>query len=210
LKSNSRLKSEGIVKSFIRKFAVKFIEVAGAGLASALCAYVLGQMERAPAPTPMPAVVYISPANVDTALREDHTRPAAIARTDAETQPETAASAAAPAEAKAVKPAALAQARRNQKPEAGAGAETKARSTEPLAIQPSAVAATSAPKAAAPGAQAAAGRDEAQGWSSGEEDRPLLARLKQIPSWFLPENDRIFGDLPRPPMPVGDSLRSAM
>jgi hypothetical protein len=26
----------------------------------------------------------------------------------------------------------------------------------------------------------------------------------------LPENDRIFGELPRPPMPVGDSLRSAM
>jgi hypothetical protein len=26
----------------------------------------------------------------------------------------------------------------------------------------------------------------------------------------LPENDRVFGDLPRPPMPVGESLRSAM
>jgi hypothetical protein len=208
LKSNGRLKSEGIVKSFVRKFAVKFIEMAGAGLASALCAYVLGQIERAPAPTPMPAVVYISPANVDTALREDHTRPAAIARTDAETQPEAAASAPAATAPKAVKPAAVAQARRNQKPEPGAGAETKAGSGEPLAIQPAAVAANSAPKPAAPGAQAADGRDE--GWSSGEEDRPLLARLKQIPSWFLPENDRIFGDLPRPPMPVGESLRSAM
>jgi len=199
--------SEGIVKSFARKFAVKFIEMAGAGLASALCAYVLGQIERAPAPTPMPAVVYISPANVDTALREDHTRPAAIARTDAETQPEAAASAPAATAPKAVKPAAAAQARRNQKPEPGAGAETKGGSGEPLAIQPAAVAANSA-KPAAPGAQAADGRDE--GWSSGEEDRPLLARLKQIPSWFLPENDRIFGDLPRPPMPVGESLRSAM
>jgi len=199
------LKSEDAVKSFVWKFAVKFIEVAGAGLASALCAYILGQVERAPAPTPMPAVVYISPANVDTALREDHNRPAAIARTDAETQPEAAASAAAPAAPKAVKPAAVAQARHNQKPEPGAGAETKARSGEPMAIQPTAVAANSAP-----GVQAAAGRDEAQGWGSGEEDRPLLARLKQIPSWFLPENDRIFGDLPRPPMPVGESLQSAM
>ena len=72
------------MKSFIRKFAVKFIEMAGAGLASALCAYILGHMERAPAPTPMPAVVYISPANVDTALREDHSHPAAVVRTDAE------------------------------------------------------------------------------------------------------------------------------
>jgi hypothetical protein len=202
------LKSEGIVQSFIRKFTVKFLEVAGAGLASALCAYILGQIERAPAPTPMPAVVYISPANVDTALREDHARPAAIARIDAETPPEAAASAPAAGEPKAVKPAAVAQARRNQKPEPGA--ETKARGGEPLAIQPAAVAANSAPKATAPAAQAAAGRDEAEDWSSGEEDRPLLARLRQIPSWFLPENDRIFGDLPRPPMPVGDSLRSAM
>ena len=170
------------MKSFVWKFAVKFIEVAGAGLASALCAYILGQVERAPAPTPIPSVVYISPANVDTALREDHNRPAAIARTDAETQPEAAATA-------------IAQARHNQKPEPGAGAETKARSGEPMAIQPTAVAVNSAP---------------AQGWGSGEEDRPLLARLKQIPSWFLPENDRIFGDLPRPPMPVGESLQSAM
>jgi hypothetical protein len=199
------------VKSFIRKFAVKFIEVAGAGLASALCAYILGQVERSPAPTPMPAVVYISPANVDTALREEHARPAAIARTEAETQPEAAVGTVAAAVPKAAKPAAVAQARHNQKPEAGAGAETKARSGEPLAIQPPAVAANSTPKAATPDAQAAAaGRDEAQGWSSDEEDRPLLARLRQIPSWFLPENDRIFGDLPRPPMPVGESLRSAM
>jgi hypothetical protein len=200
------------VQSFIRKFAVKFIEVAGAGLASALCAYVLGQIERAPAPTPMPAVVYISPANVDTALREDHAHPAAIARVDAETPPEAAASAPAVVGPKTVKPAAVAQAPRNQKPESGARAETKARG-EPVAIQPAAVAANSAPKAAAPAApaaQAAAGRDDAEDWSSGEEDRPLLARLRQIPSWFLPDNDRIFGDLPRPPMPVGDSLRSAM
>ena len=196
------------MKSFIGKFAVKFIEMAGAGLASALCAYILGQVERAPVPTPMPAVVYISPANVDTALREDHSRSAAVARTDAETPPEAATSAAAPAAPKTAQPAAVAQARRNQKSEPGA--ETKARGGEPLAIQPAAVAANSAPKATAPAARAAAGRDEAEDWSSGEEDRPLLARLRQIPSWFLPENDRIFGDLPRPPMPIGDSLRSAM
>jgi hypothetical protein len=150
------------VQSFIRKFTVKFLEVAGAGLASALCAYILGQIERAPAPTPMPAVVYISPANVDTALREDHARPAEIARIDAETPPEAAASAPAAGEPKAVKPATVAQARRNQKPEPGA--ETKARGGEPLASQPAAVAANSAPKATAPAARAAAGRDEAEDW----------------------------------------------
>ena len=129
------------MQSFVRKFAVKFIEVAGAGLASALCAYILGQVERSPAPTPMPAVVYISPANVDTALREDHVRPATVARAEAETLPETPAGAAAAAAPKAVKLAAVAQAPRNQKPEPGARAETKARSGEPLAIQPATVAA---------------------------------------------------------------------
>jgi hypothetical protein len=46
--------------------------------------------------------------------------------------------------------------------------------------------------------------------NSGEEDRPLLARLKQIPSWFLPDNDRIFGVVPRPPKAVGEFLRSAL
>src|SRR4029077_15911807 len=132
LKSNRRLKSEGIVKSFVRKFAVKFIEMAGAALASGPVAYVLGQIGRAPAPTPMPAVVYISPANVDTALREDHSRPAAVARTHAETTLEAAATAGAPAAPKSAQPAAVAQARRNQKPEPGASAETKARSGEPL------------------------------------------------------------------------------
>jgi hypothetical protein len=51
------------------------------------------------------------------------------------------------------------------------------------------------------------GGDQAKVGNGGEEERPLVAR---VTSWFLPENERIFGDLPRPPMPVGDSLRSAM
>ena len=38
----------------------------------------------------------------------------------------------------------------------------------------------------------------------------MLARLRQIPSWFAPENERVFGNVPRPPMPVGEFLPSAM
>jgi hypothetical protein len=151
------LKSEGIVrtKSFLSRFAVKFVEVAGAGIASAACAYIFGQIER-PQPPSAP-VVQIAPASVEGPL-----------------------------------------------------AEAKARTGEPLAISPSRVASNSAPKAAGQSVQAPVGYGGAVASNSGEEERPLLAKLRQIPSWFLPENDRIFGELPRPPMPVGEFLQSSM
>ena len=46
--------------------------------------------------------------------------------------------------------------------------------------------------------------------SGGGEERPLLGRVRQIAAWFLPDNDRIFGVVPRPPSPVGQFLQSAM
>jgi hypothetical protein len=202
------LKSEGIVKStYLSRFAVKFIEVAGAGLASALCAYFLGQIERAPAPAT--AVVQISPATIENAARD--ARVAVVAQNVADTQPERVSVAPAmPPAAKPAKSASSAPARRKEKSEQGvASAESKARTGEPLAIDPAAISSNSAAKTTGQSIPTTAGRDEPAAWSS-EEERPLLAGLKLIPSWFLPENDRIFGDLPRPPMPVGESLRSAM
>lgn len=193
--------------TYLSRFAVKFIEVAGAGVASALCAYFLGHIERSPAPAT--AVVQISPATIENAARE--ARGAVVAQNAADTQAERVS--VAPAMAPAPKPAKsapTAPARRNQKSEQGvASAEPKARTGEPLAIDAAAVSSNSAPKTAGQSIPTTAGRDEPAAWSS-EEERPLLAGLKLIPSWFLPENDRIFGDLPRPPMPVGESLRSAM
>jgi hypothetical protein len=190
--------------TFMSRFAMKFIEVAGAGLASALCAYFLGQIERGP-PT---AVVQISPATMESAARE--ARAAAITRSDNETQPERAVVASSASSApKPAKSAPATAARRSQTSEQGPSAEPKRRGGEPLAIQPPIVAANPASRPAAPSVPAAATRDESATWN-GDEERPLLARLKQVPSWFLPENDRVFGDLPRPPMPVGESLRSAM
>lgn len=192
--------------TFLSRFAAKFIEVAGAGLASALCAYFLGQIER---PPPASAtVVQMSPVNAERTrmARDDHPRLGDSARTETDSQPDSLAAApTAVSVPRLAKPAQAALPRRNQRSEQGPLAETKARSGGPLATSPSRVASNSAPQAAAP-----VGYDGALASNSGEEERPLLARLKQIPFWFLPENDRIFGELPRPPMPVGEFLQSSM
>jgi hypothetical protein len=213
------LKSEGIVRirfTFLSKFAVKFVEVAGAGLASAACAYVFGQIER-PQPPAAP-VVQVAPVSAERArmARDDRPLLGETARKETDSQPESAASqpesaAATPTTVSAPKLAKLTQPaspRRNQKPEQVA--EAKARSGEPLAISPSSAASNAVPKASGQSVRAAAGYEGSSPSNGGEEDGPLLARLKQIPSWFLPENDRIFGELPRPPMPVGEFLQSSM
>jgi hypothetical protein len=208
------LKSEGIVGTrftFLSRFAVKFVEVAGAGLASAACAYVFGQIER-PKPPAAP-VVQVAPAIAERApmARDDRPLVGETARKETDSQPESVAATpttvSAPKLAKLTQPASP---RRNQKSEQVPLAETKARSGEPLAISASSVASNAAPKAAGQSVRAAAGYEGSAASNSGEEDGPLLARLKQIPSWFMPENDRIFGELPRPPMPVGEFLQSSM
>src|SRR5262249_11916868 len=126
---------------------------------------------------------------------------AVAAQNAADTQPERVSIAPAmPSAPKPAKSASTAPARRKEKSEQGvASAEPKARAGEPLAIDAAAISSTSAPKTTGQSIPTTAGRDEPAAWSS-EEERPLLAKL--IPSWFLPENDRIFGDMPRPPMPV--------
>ena len=197
--------------TFLSRFAVKFVEVAGAGLASAACAYVFGQIER-PQPPATP-VVQVAPAIAERApmARDDRPLIGETARKETDSQPESAAATpttvSAPKLAKLTQPASP---RRNQKSEQVPLAETKARSGEPLAISPSSAASNAAPKASGQSVRAPAGYEGASPSNGGEEDGPLLARLKQIPSWFLPENDRIFGELPRPPMPVGEFLQSSM
>lgn len=197
--------------TFLSRFAAKFIEVAGAGLASAVCAYFLGQIERPP-PASAP-IVQMSPVNVERTrmVRDDHPLLGETARAETESKPESVAAAPTAVSApKLAQPAPAALPRRNQKSEQGPLADVKARSGEPLAISPSRVASNSAPKTAGPSVQAPVGYGGTPASNSGEEERPLLARLKQIPSWFLPENDRIFGELPRPPLPVGEFLQSSM
>ena len=203
--------------TFLSRFAVKFVEVAGAGLASAACAYVFGQIER-PRPPAAP-VVQVAPVSERARMaRDDRPLLGETGRRETDSQPESAASqpesaAATPTTVSAPKLAKLTQPaspRRNQKSEQVPLAETKARSGEPLAISPSSVASNAAPKASGQSVRAPAGYEGSAASNGGEEDGPLLARLKQIPSWFLPENDRIFCELPRPPMPVGEFLQSSM
>ncbi len=204
--------------TFLSRFAVKFVEVAGAGLASAACAYVFGQIER-PQPPAAP-VVQVAPATAERArmARDDRPLLGETARKETDSQPESAASqpesaAATPTTVSTPKLAKLTQPaspRRNQKSEQVPLVETKARSGEPLAISPSSAASNAAPKASGQSVRAPAGYEGSAASNGGEEDGPLLGRLKQIPSWFLPENDRIFGELPRPPMPVGEFLQSSM
>jgi hypothetical protein len=205
------LKSEAIVKfTLLSRLAVKAIEVAGAGAVSALCAYLLGQFERHPAaaPVPVPAVIQISPVTADNRAAAEPVRVASFARPEVDSEPQRVASApASGAATKVARPASTTAATHNQKPEQGARAEPKARTGEPQAIKPVAVASNSAQKGPGQTVQPPTGGDQAGAWNGGGEERPLFARLT---SWFLPENDRIFGDLPRPPVAVGDSLRSAM
>ena len=197
--------------TFLSRFAVKFVEVAGAGLASAACAYVFGQIER-PQPPAAP-VVQMAPASVERArvARDDHPLLGETARKETGSQPESSAATPATVVAapKLAKPIQAASPRRNQKSEQSPLAETKARSGEPLAISRPSIASNAA-KAAGQSVRAPVGYEGSAASNGAEEERPLLARLKQIPSWFLPENDRIFGDLPRPPMPVGEFVQSSM
>jgi hypothetical protein len=104
-------------KSFLSRFAVKFVEVAGAGIASAACAYIFGQIER-PQPPSAP-VVQIAPASVERArmTQNDHPLVDETARTETENKPENvAATPTAVSAPKLAQPAQAALPRRNQNP----------------------------------------------------------------------------------------------
>jgi hypothetical protein len=147
--------------------------------------------------------------------RDDHALLTALVRKEAESQkkPEAAATAepAAAVPPKPAKPSQAAPARRNPKPDQSASTEPQPRVAEPLPIQPLA-ASNSAPKPVRQSAEAPFERDSfaTSAPNGGDEERPLLARLRRIPSWFQPDNERVFGDVPRPPMPVGEFFRGPM
>ncbi len=207
----------------LSRFLVRLLEITGAGLASAVCAYALGQIGNPT--TSAPAPVQVSAVSEDTIrmVRDDHALLVELVKKEAETQrkPESVVAvastpAAAPTVAPAAKPAKptqTVQPRRNQKPEQTPLAETRPRQGElkpgqPAPVQPPVAASEPAPKAAAQSAEPALRRE---GLASSEantavEDRPLFAKL--MPSWFSSGHDR--SDVPRPPKPIGEFARSAM
>ena len=178
------------LKSLFTRFGIKSIEIAGAGLVSALCAYGLAQMKE-PAPV-APAVVQVLPAN-DDAIRmvhEQHALLAQLVRRETENQNKSENTAAVPATdsmTKPLKPPQAGQARRNHKREQIA---EPGRTAQPTITQPSRNAPNSAPQNLPAPIEA-----------SGTEERQLFARIGQ---WFFPDNNRLFGEAPRPPAAVGE------
>jgi outer membrane biosynthesis protein TonB len=215
----------------LSRFFVKFLEVAGAGLASAVCAYFLGQIQigkpaAAPASPQQIAQVALAAGESVRVVQEAPASVVEAAPTEPQPQkdeppkkPESTAAApiAAPAPTataapapKPAKPAHTAQPRRQQKPEQTPAADAK---SQPQPVHPPVAADAKPPVPAAQSADAAATAP------SGEDNRPLFAKLRLVPPWFSagsdkpverPAAERPMADVPRPPMPVGDALRSAM
>ena len=70
--------------AFLSRFGVKFVEVAGAGFASAACAYFLGLIGQQP-PVPPPAIVQVVPSEDAMRMaRDDHALLAALVRKETE------------------------------------------------------------------------------------------------------------------------------
>lgn len=74
--------------AFLSRFGVKFVEVAGAGLASAACAYFLGLVGQQ-SPAPPPAIVQVMPSEDAMRMaRDDHALLAALVRKETEARKE--------------------------------------------------------------------------------------------------------------------------
>src|SRR5262249_14709128 len=105
---------------FLSRFGMKFVEVGGAGVASALCAYFLGHINQPSAPPPPPPIVQVMPASEDALrmARDEHALLAALVRKEADSQAKTESAPATPALAAGAKQAKASQAepvRRSQK-----------------------------------------------------------------------------------------------
>jgi hypothetical protein len=204
----------------LRRFLIKMIEVAGAGCASAIAAFLLGnshEAERPPMPMPVPpAVVHLAPADEqmiryvrdESAALAEQLRNTADARSStAGTVPATAPS-TAPAAQKPAKSASNTPARREQKTTRTAAAEAKQR-----AVEPPPVAAAAAPygsdRAPAGIARAVESKDAGVTAASAAptESSPAPA---QVPSRLWPAAVSSVRDAPRPPLGVGEYLSGSM
>jgi hypothetical protein len=202
-------------------FSKKFLEVCGAGLASAVVALLLGQTDKpAPPATPLSPVVYLSPADVQM-IKLMHNEQAALLER-LRSQPETPATPVAAVDATAAPPAAApapppksapaASSRREPKSDrAPAPATAKRKADEPLPVvlvpgkllqidvasRPVAPPEADEPRNLPVPAVVA----EAADW---------VSALRHIPGWFWPAGGGLLSEAPRPPMPVRNFLPRMM
>jgi hypothetical protein len=222
------LKSEGTLQprfSYLSKFVVKLLEVAGTGLASAVGAYFLSQVGAPPAASPAlmtPALVQVTATNEEMVrlVREEHAVVVELRKElDARRRPEPvvamvqtpAVAATTPVPAPLPPKPTQAASSRHQKAERTLPAEAKpTRSGEPPPSQPAGAASQSLPKAepnpkiaervaAVPPFRVAAS-------TSGEGEVSPVNKPKQNTAWVLPG----VVDPPRPPRSVGDVSQGAM
>jgi hypothetical protein len=203
-------------------FCSKVLEVIGAGLASAIGAFLLSQIVSKPAaaPPPEPRMVRIVPADAET-MRLVRSEQAALTTeiqkaSDSQTPPEavTATTPAPTRKAAAAalpRPAKTAQAPtvlREPKMDAArpAPASYRAATVEPMPIHPVSAAAVPPAQPVSPVVENAEPPAEA----TNDGRFRILSTLRQVPGWFLPDTEKLFGDAPRPPMPVGQFVSRAM
>jgi hypothetical protein len=216
----------------LRKLLIKMIEVAGAGCASAIAAFLLGnshEAERPPMPvTSPPAVVHLAPAD-EQMIRHVRDENAALAeqlRNSSDTRSAAAgAIPVAPASAPAIqqKPAKAASntpARREQKPTRTAAAEAKPqraaesqRTAEPAPAQTASAATVTTPYGTdrAPGANARALESSDVRVTAAPAVPTESSQVPaQVPSRLWPAAVSSVRDAPRPPLGVGEYLSSSM
>ena len=197
-------------------FAKKFLEICGAGLASAVIALLIGQTDKPAAP--LATVVYLSPADEQMirVMRDDQA--ALLQRLPSQPQVQTtpvAPNVGTPATEPAIAAAAPAKSapaiasRREQKPERAAVTAAKQRADAPpvqpaiASKPPHVITLASHPVAALPEPREPR---NLPGPMAAAADADWLSTLKQIPAWFWPAGGGLWSEVPRPPLPIGNFL----
>jgi hypothetical protein len=212
--------------SYLSKFVVKLLEVAGTGLASAVGAYFLSQVGAPPAASPAlmtPALVQVTATNEEMVrlVRDEHAVVVELRKElDARRRPEPvvavvqtpAVVATTPVPAPIPPKPAQAASLRHQKAERTLPPEAKpTRPIELPPIQPAGAASQSSPKAIEPNPKtveqvATVPPFRVAASTSGEGEVTPLNKPKQNPAWVLPG----VVDPPRPPRSVGEISQGAM
>jgi hypothetical protein len=203
---------------FVLRTGKKILEIAGAGCASAVVAFILGSPHEQPSSaatnTNTPAVVRLAPADEEMirAVRHDSAALVAHLRGGAQQTPAaTTAATSATSSGGAVvststssKPAKTAppQTRREAKVSRPPVAETKPHTPEPSPV-PVAAAPAPVPQAARPQASVTVETTEPRvAQASVPADSGQLLGIKPISTWF--------SDVPRPPVGIAESPARAM